>query len=93
MKNHFTFNRKLLFSGVLVLAMSSAYADSACEAEVVALQPEVDAPTAEVSAADLAQAQQMFTVLSEDCDGGSTLDNVSPFADYIRSLLGMGERS
>ncbi len=92
-KNKFQFHlsKTLLFGGVLALAMSSAYADSACDAEVVTLQAEIDAPTSVVSAADLEQAQQMLDVLTEDCNGGSALDDVADFANSIRSLLGLGE--
>ena len=91
MKNQFHLSKKLLLGGVLALAMSTAYADPACDAEIVTLQAEIDAPTTVVSAADLEQAQQMLNVLNEDCNGGSTLDGVATLADDIRSLLGIGE--
>lgn len=89
MKRQYFLNKSLICSGVLMLAMSSAYADPACDAEVVTIQAAIDAPAAEISAADLEQAQQMLNILAEDCDGGSALDEVSSLSDAIRSLLGM----
>lgn len=83
-------SRILLCSGLLALAMSPVYADPACDAEVAAIQVELDAPAAGISAADLEQAQQLFNVLSADCGGGTPLDTAAPLAQQIRSLLGMG---
>ena len=91
MKNQFSLSRILLCGGVLALAMSPAYADQACDAEVTAIQAELNAPAAGVSASDLEQAQQMLNALSADCAGGSTLESVAGLANAIRSLLGMGE--
>lgn len=84
-------SKPLLFSGVFALAMSSAYADSACDAEVVTLQAAIDAPAAEVSDADLEQAIILFDMLSANCASGSTLDDEAPISQQIRALLGMGE--
>ena len=93
MKKQFSLSRKILCSGALVLAMSSAYADPACDAEVVAIQAGIDAPAAEVSATDLEQAQSMLYILVEDCDSGSALDEVTSLSNSIRSLIGMEEAS
>ena len=91
MKNRVTLRRFLLFTGVLALLMSPAYGDPACDAEVVAIQAELDAPASDISPSDLAEATRLFKVLSEDCDGGTTLEVAAPIAQQIRSLLGMGE--
>ena len=93
MNNQFSLSRILLCSGVLASVMSPAYADLACDAEVVAIQAELDAPAAGISPDNLEQARQLFKVLKEDCDGGTTLEVVAPVAQQIRSLLGIGEAS
>jgi len=42
---------------MLALVMSSAYADSACYAEVASIQAELDAPAAWVSPSELKQVK------------------------------------
>ncbi len=86
-------NLKLLFAGAfsMGLVMSPAYADPACDAEVAAIQAELDAPAAGVSSGDLEQATILFDMLSADCAGGSTLEAEAPISEQIRNLLGMGE--
>jgi len=91
MKSQFSLSKKLLCSGVLAFVMSPAYADPACDAEVVAIQAELDAPAAGVSSDDLGKAQQLFNVLIADCTAGTPLETIAPIAQQIRSLLGMGE--
>ena len=82
----------LLFAGALSMGLASpAYADPACDAEVAAIQAELDAPAAGVSSGDLEQATILFDMLSADCAGGSTLDAEAPISQQIRNLLGMGE--
>lgn len=93
MNNQFSLSRILLCSGVLAFVMSPAYADPACDAEVVAIQAALHAPAAGISPDNLEQARQLFKVLSEDCGGGTTLEAVAPIAQQIRSLLGIGEAS
>lgn len=93
MKIQLYLSKRLLFGCVLALAMSSAYADPACDAEVVTLQAELDAPTATVSVANLEQATLLLERLSEACASDSTLENEAPNWQQIRALLGMGEAS
>jgi hypothetical protein len=90
MKNQLTLSGILLCSGVLALAMSPASADPACDAEILVIQSEMNTPAAGVSSSDLEQAQHMLNVLSQDCTGGSSLDDVASLANAIRSLLGLG---
>lgn len=81
----------LLIIGALSLITSPVKADEACDAEVLTLQAEIDAPTTYVDADDLEKAQQLLNVLREDCHSGSTLSSVTTLSEMIRSLLGMGE--
>jgi hypothetical protein len=92
MDNRLSKSKVLIYGGMLALVMSSAYADSACHAEVASIQAELDAPAAWVSPNELKQAKIMTNVLSEDCAGGSSLDSVIALADNIRTVLGMGGR-
>ena len=80
----------LLCGGLLTFAMSPAYADMACDTEVATIQAELAAPAAGISSSDLEQAQLSLNVLSADCIGGSSLDDVKSLANNIRSLLSMG---
>ncbi|MGH8248578.1 MAG: hypothetical protein ACREUU_19345 [Gammaproteobacteria bacterium] len=93
MNNQFSLSRLLLCSGIFAFVMSPAYADPACDAEVAAIQAELDAPPADISPDNLGQAVQLFKVLKEDCNGGTTLEVVAPVAKQIRALLGMGGAS
>ncbi len=90
MKDRLGLREILLCSSMLGLAVSPAYADPACDAEVAAIQAVLDAPPAGISSADLGQAMQLFNILSADCGGGTPLDVVAPISQQIRSLLGMG---
>lgn len=89
----FSLSRMLLCSGMLAFVMSPAYADPACDAEVVAIQAGLDTPAAGISPDNLEQARHLFKVLIEDCNGGTPLETDAPIAKQIRSLLGMGEAS
>jgi hypothetical protein len=93
MNNQFTLSRFLLFSGVLAFAISTAYADPACDAEIVAIQAAVDAPADGISPDNLEQARHLLRVLIADCDSGTPFETVAPVAKQIRSLLGLGETS
>lgn len=81
----------VLMIGALSLIASPVKADEACDAEVVMLQAEIDAPTTYVNEADLENSQQLLDVLREDCNSGITLSSVVTLAEQIRLLLGMGE--
>lgn len=89
----FSLSRMLLCSGMLTFVMSPAYADPACDAEVVAIQTGLDAPAAGISPDNLEQARHLLKVLIEDCDSGTPFETVAPVAQQIRTLLGMGEAS
>ena len=83
---------KLLFIGALGMGLASpAYADPACDAEVAAIQAELDGPPVGVSSGDLEQATILFDMLSANCAGGSTLEAEAPTSQQIRFMLGMGE--
>lgn len=80
----------IIFSvGVLAFTMSQAHADEACDAEVATIQTVLDAPSSSINTTDLEQAQMLFSVLSEDCAGGTPLETAAPMAQAIRTLLGM----
>ncbi len=91
MKNRFFLREIFLCSGLLGICMSPAYADPACDAEVVAIQAALDTPAAGTSAANLEQAEILSEILSGNCASGSTLVDAAPVSQQIRSLLGMGE--
>jgi hypothetical protein len=57
MVNRLSKRKVLIYVGMLALVMSSAYADSACHAEVTSIQVELDAPAAWVSPSELKQVK------------------------------------
>lgn len=80
----------ILVASLFGAIATSAHADVACDAEIAALQAELDAPEASVNAADLASARQLFEILETDCGYGTAFEAVAPISQEIRALLGMG---
>lgn len=76
-----------------LLPMSQSHADPGCDAEVTAIQAELDSPSEGISADDLDKAAQLLKVVSTDCDAGTPFQTVQPIAQQIRSLLGMEDAS
>ena len=81
----------LFCSACLAFMMSPVYADEACDAEVVAIQAVLDAPSSEISDANIEQSTILFNMLSEQCSSGAALSDNTILSQQIRVLLGMGD--
>lgn len=92
MRHIYTASRALLCSGVLALFTPSlTYADPACDAEVATIRAALAAPAENISSGDLEEAQRLFKILEEDCNGGTPLKVVAPIAEQVRALLRMSK--
>ena len=83
--------KSLLCGGILSLTATMAFADAACDAEMASIKSELNSPTTLVSPTNLTQAKNLFKILSEDCAGGTPMNDVFPITQQIKSLLNMGE--
>jgi len=77
----------LISASLFGCAVTSVYADEACDAEISAIQAAIDMPAPGVKGGDIEQSTILLEILTSNCAGGSSLDSEAATVQEIRTML------